>query len=706
MKLFTKLVFKIAMGCPTRLYYEYDRDRYANQNAENEFLMALAKGGFQVGALAKLYYGVDADLEELKGYDEPLARTAELLKRESVTIAEAAFKFGKCFVRADILRKTPTGIDLIEVKAKSWETGAAFEKEVTKGPNKGRMKIESGIRDYVYDVAFQKYVVVQALKESGISLPVRAYLMMADKSIECDAEQVNQYFKLKTREIDKGRKETRVEVLPGAEILLKKHRVLTAFDVDSLCDRIIAGEVCDQKETLHGRLFLDFVKEMSELFCSHVRKFSPLSTACYQCPYYSDAHSDKADGYDECWQHGLPGYDPTRPLLEELRGNKKVPFSNNVRYLSDVSRANLRSDPLKPPKDDPLRLTSEDRRILQVALCTHQPDLLGELAEDVRDGVYLDIEGLKREMSSWKFPLHMIDFETTTVALPFYSHMRPYEQIAFQFSHHVIEKTADGGYRIRHAGQYLNTEKGFFPNFDFIRELKRQLEGDEGTIFRYAAHENTVLRQIRDQLENYPKEILDRYGVTDAEKVELVAFIDSITSVKDGHKGRRDMVDLCKVVTDYYYDPYMKGSVSIKQVLPSVLNGSAFLQEKYSKPIYGGGAEIESQNIISPSEQPTVWIQPKADGSGEVENPYKWLPDVKEYLPEGFLALEGEDEDNELTQVNNGGAALTAYSKLQFTDLQMTEALRKSLLRYCELDTLAMVFIWEYFNERVAALSR
>jgi hypothetical protein len=29
----------------------------------------------------------------------------------------------------------------------------------------------------------------------------------------------------------------------------------------------------------------------------------------------------------------------------------------------------------------------------------------------------------------------------------------------------------------------------------------------------------------------------------------------------------------------------------------------------------------------------------------------------------------------------------------------MSAALEKALLCYCELDTLAMVFIWEYFND-------
>ena len=56
-----------------------------------------------------------------------------------------------------------------------------------------------------------------------------------------------------------------------------------------------------------------------------------------------------------------------------------------------------------------------------------------------------------------------------------------------------------------------------------------------------------------------------------------------------------------------------------------------------------------------------------------------------------------ELELKETESVANGGAALAAYAKMQFSDAAMSEALEKALLTYCELDTLAMVFIWEYF---------
>ena len=63
MRLFTKSAFKQALICPTSLYYYYDREHYANQMNEDDFLQALADGGNQVGDLAKVYYDVHADAD-------------------------------------------------------------------------------------------------------------------------------------------------------------------------------------------------------------------------------------------------------------------------------------------------------------------------------------------------------------------------------------------------------------------------------------------------------------------------------------------------------------------------------------------------------------------------------------------------------------------------------------------------------------------
>ena len=43
MKLFTKSAFKQALFCPASLYYYFDRENYANQMNEDDFLQALLR---------------------------------------------------------------------------------------------------------------------------------------------------------------------------------------------------------------------------------------------------------------------------------------------------------------------------------------------------------------------------------------------------------------------------------------------------------------------------------------------------------------------------------------------------------------------------------------------------------------------------------------------------------------------------------------
>ena len=73
-------------------------------------------------------------------------------------------------------------------------------------------------------------------------------------------------------------------------------------------------------------------------------------------------------------------------------------------------------------------------------------------------------------------------------------------------------------------------------------------------------------------------------------------------------------------------------------------------------------------------------------------------------MPPIFDGWDKDSLDNAVTDIegiSDGGAALTAYGKLQFEEVSEEErmAIRDGLLRYCELDTLAMVMIYECFRE-------
>ena len=696
MKLFTKSAFKQALFCPASLYYYYDSDNYANQMNEDDFLQALAEGGQQVGDLAKVYYDVkaDADIKTLD-YDESLKTTRELFKREEVNIAEAAFRWKDCFVRADIIEKKGKQINLIEVKAKSWDEN----KDSFWGSARSHQEntVTTGIREYVYDVAFQKYVIQNEL---GPDYTVTAYLMMADKTAVSDAPQgVNQFFRVKKIEGGEGKKD-RVEIIreAGAENLRDNTWVLKAFPVDDICERIINGKTDEQEKTdkyegyMGGYKFKEFVEEMSRQYVNHERHFCDVDDRCFSCPFYSDEKTPERmrDGRKECWREklGLTEKDFKRQTVGELwcgqLGNiplKKKLLKKGLFFLSDVS-----PDDIPQSKRERSGLIPSERRVLQVAFVSGDEAMMAPFLDNIHDGVYLDIPNLKAEMKAgWHYPLHMIDFETTAVALPFYPGMAPYEQIAFQFSHHIINE--DGS--IKHAGQYLNDKKHHFPNFDFVRELKRQLETDKGTIFRYSNHENTILRAIRAQLE----------GSDVSDREELCAFIDSITHYKSGGTivaGERDMVDLWDAVKRFYYHPSMKGCNSIKAVLPAILNSSEAIRKKYSERIYG--SVIPSCNFTPETAKAWITIGP----DGKVESPYHQLDAIASFMGVSSGELKQFDDAKQMDEsIANGGAALAAYTRLQFSDAVCTQALREALLRYCELDTMSMVFIWEYFHEMV-----
>jgi len=82
------------------------------------------------------------------------------------------------------------------------------------------------------------------------------------------------------------------------------------------------------------------------------------------------------------------------------------------------------------------------------------------------------------------------------------------------------------------------------------------------------------------------------------------------------------------------------------------------------------------------------------ESSGLVINPYKLLDPIGHGIPDYETGEE---------YVADGGTAMMTWSRMQFDDVspEEREATFKALLKYCELDTLAMVIIhqhWEYLK--------
>ena len=654
MRPLTKSRFKLAMSCPTKLFYT-GKAEYGNRKDDDTFLEALAEGGYQVGELAKCYFPGGYDITE-KGYEEPLIRTNELLKKEKVVIFEAAIQFQGFFIRIDILEKKGDKINLIEVKAKSYDGGGA-DCFLTKSGS-----IEKEWNDYLQDVAYQKYVLQNAFP----NWKIKAYLMLADKSKRATVSGLNQRFLLvkdhKNRISVKNTGETTSDTL-GSPILSK-------VNVDEITNGIIADTLfvnnCKPKLS-----FSEKIQEWAQSYAHDEKLTSPVGAHCFSCEFHTD-NPDLRSGFHECWKQllGFSDEDFQKPMIDQVwnfKGKKKL-LKEGIFFMDDIRKEHIGKT--EPNKDGTLSMAL--RQWMQV-----------EKAQQKNDEFFLDYDGMRRLMDRFTFPLHFIDFETSMVAIPFYKGQRPYETIAFQFSHHIMYE--DG--RVEHKDEFIKTERGEFPNFEFLRELKKALEKDEGTIFRYAKHENTVLNQINRQLQ-----YVDKNEIPD--KNELQDFIFSITNDKrrTPKAGKRNMVDMWQMVKDYFYDPRTLGSNSIKAVLPAVLSRSEYIQDKYSKPVYGQNSEIPSKNF------PDGWIWIQRDEYGNVIDPYKLLPKL-------FDDIDLEEAEKFITnnELNSGGAALTAFAKMQFTEMtsQERDLIVKGLLKYCELDTLAMVMIYEFWRNEV-----
>lgn len=210
----TKSKFKLALECPTKLYYADQRGLYFDKNSDNDFLQSLADGGHQIGELAKYKYHPDpigkGITVETLDYDEAIRITREKLEAESRSVvAEAALLVHPFFIRVDILIRDEQSksIEIIEVKSKSVSdetVGAEFRN--------ASGKYESKWLPYLYDVAFQAEVVRLAFP----GYKVIPKLLLVDSSVACDVTGLHQMFPIITeKDPESGRARARVKTPDG-----------------------------------------------------------------------------------------------------------------------------------------------------------------------------------------------------------------------------------------------------------------------------------------------------------------------------------------------------------------------------------------------------------------------------------------------------------------------------------------------------------
>jgi len=168
-----------------------------------------------------------------------------------------------------------------------------------------------------------------------------------------------------------------------------------------------------------------------------------------------------------------------------------------------------------------------------------QAPLYRRMQQAHRTGAAVRVPGCEQILAAYPYPRYYLDFEAIDLAVPRWAGVRPYEHIAFQWSCHIE----------RAPGEFAHAEfldlSGDDPSPPFAAALVATIDAnDQGPIIVY----NATYERLRLE--------------------ELAERHPDLADAMNGYAAR--LVDLLPLVRSHFYHPAMRGSFSIKKVLPVV----------------------------------------------------------------------------------------------------------------------------------------
>jgi len=176
----------------------------------------------------------------------------------------------------------------------------------------------------------------------------------------------------------------------------------------------------------------------------------------------------------------------------------------------------------------------------------------------------IEKEAIKELMDSLKYPLYFIDYETYQLAIPKTEGTKPYQQLPFQYSLHIIKEK---GAPIEHKEFLAEID-----DTDYLRHFAESMIKDmpeNGSVIIYnksfePARNNEIARMYPDL-----KDEMDRINSN------IVDFLEPFKQRK-------------------YYTKEMHGSASIKAVLPALYPNNPELDYHNLPVVHNGGEASEA----------------------------------------------------------------------------------------------------------------
>ena len=631
-ELFNKYLYRTACICPTRLYYKNKKD-YPENDSDNFFIQHVKINKLQLRELAKSLFPNGTPIDANNKWDAS-QQTHQLLQQDEITIYGAIIIVDGLFARIPILRKQGNKVDLYHVEAK------AVNGKKLRITNSNGLIYPKWL-NYLRGIAFNTHVFQKKYPDFNPD----PHLVFSDKSQEIHVDHLNQYFRFS----ENGRMQSDRRSL--SEIDDVQH-IFKIVPVKKYVKKIWKGEgiPVSEKSPFNKLSFGRRIEEFASYYRNGKKFPVTIGDKCRDCEYrikHENLDKNQKSGFEACWHEALDEEDRLgEPHVFDLIGHgTRAYMQEGIYWQADVPLEKDISSVVKILKKNG-KITTRQRQALQV-LKLRRKEVPREI---VRSRLFY-------EMDKWEYPLHFLDFEAATFAIPIRAGRKPYDPVVFQFSCHTIYK--DG--TIRH-NDWIQTNPDIYPNYELVRKLKALPDFDRGTILQYSPFEKHMLKKIRRQLKYENGRVPDRE--------ELMNWIETIIRRPDSKSGDGPfMVDMNRLVKDYYYNREMENSLSIKKVLPAILTVSPVLKDKY-------GYIYHSNNFSA-----IRWWQHKPQ-NGQAKSPYR----IIEMLGEG---------------INHGAEAMVAYVRLLQEEISDEEkkGIEDALLKYCELDTLAMVMIFEHWLE-------
>jgi hypothetical protein len=619
----SKSLFKLGLACPIKLKHALFRPALPRQSDDNEYMQQLARGGYMFEKLVKVYYPGDDMFVPKESHTEASNRTLAKIKAGDCMLHETTFAVGDLMARCDMVRITADTLDLIEIKSASVDAEANL-------PADPKELLKKSWEPYVVDLAYQVHVARLALQAAGIDKTIRAWFYLPNKLGVAGPEEVRGLFTL-TENGSGGRPtvEYKGKAKPG--------------DETSLIAILEATEAVAQTYPLE-----ESMAEASTRLAGYVSSghwpAPELGMKCKACEFNVPGQTS---GYDLCW--GSQARVEHHLFTLGYLGSMEYRNPGTVRRI--VEQAAPRAPRITDLQDEDVAGDAPLQRGWKrqiMAVRTGRAFISPEIVRDAASLLHCKPE---------HYPLFFLDYEGTRCALPSAAGCRPYVQVAFQWSCHVIDNP---GASPRHV-EWLDTENEN-PNTGFLESL-RKLLGEQGTIYHWADYEITVTRELADEIRG------------DESMADLVSWIDRNWGRGRGKNETKSerCLDLLEISRGHFYDPAMMGSHSLKKVLPVVWKNPAIqkLFPKYAVDQHG---------------------QP-------VKNPYDALPALT--LQDSKDHALDHSKLGDLDVVKNGPGAMLAYEHVRYglaaSDQAARKSIRRQLMRYCELDTAAMVMVWKYW---------